>query len=65
MAEKIIYSHDCFKVVCDNENVVQIIDEYSEESVTIDIDRRQIWIKKDDETQWFVGWQVRNETFER
>lgn len=65
MAERIIYLHDRFKVVCDNEDVVQIIDEYSEESVTIDMDGRQIWIKKDDETKWFVGWQVRNETFER
>lgn len=55
-AEKIIYSHDCFKVVCDNEDVVQIIDEYREESVTIDMDGRQIWIKKDDETKLFVRW---------
>lgn len=58
MAEKIIYSHDCFKVVCDNENVIQIIDEYREESVTIDIDMdgKQIWIKKDDETIVFIVW---------
>lgn len=59
IAEKIIYSHDCFKVVCDNEDVedvVQIIDEYREESVTIDMDGRQIWIKKDDETKLFVRW---------
>lgn len=56
MAGKIIYSHDRFKVVCDNEDVVQIIDEYSEESVTIDMDGRQIWIKKDDETKLFVRW---------
>lgn len=61
MAEKIIYSHDCFKVVCDNEDVedvIQIIDKYREESVTIDMDGRQIWIKKDDETKLFVRWQV-------
>lgn len=56
MAEKIIYSHDCFKVVCDNENVIQIIDEYREESVTIDMDGKQIWIKKDDETTVFIVW---------
>lgn len=57
--ERIIYLHERFKIVCDNEDVedvIQIIDEYREENVTIDMDGRQIWIKKDDETKLFVGW---------